>query len=126
MSPRDIPTLIVDDEPDIRLLMRVGLELANEGLRVSGEAASGEEALGMLESCDARVVVLDQMMPGLTGLATASRIREQRPNLRLILCTAYYTGDLARQAADVGIESCVSKDDIGHLPDEVRRVAALA
>ena len=40
-----IKTMIVDDQADVRLLIRITIDLANDGLEVTGEASSGEEAL---------------------------------------------------------------------------------
>jgi CheY-like chemotaxis protein len=56
--------LIVDDEPDIRLVAR--LELADLGLLVH-EASSGEEALALLRASDPDAVLLDLRMPGMDG-----------------------------------------------------------
>lgn len=62
-----IDVLVVDDQADMRLLIRMTLEAAGARLRVCGAAASGAEALTMVgRECPA-VVVLDQMMPGGSG-----------------------------------------------------------
>lgn len=44
---QSIATLIVDDEPDIRMLMPLTLDTANAGLWVCGEASDGHEAVGI-------------------------------------------------------------------------------
>jgi DNA-binding NarL/FixJ family response regulator len=120
----EIRTFIVDDEPDIRLLMRVLLEAANHGLMVSGEADTGEQALEDPAAFGSAVVVLDQMMPGITGIETAARLKELCPDARLILCTAHLTPELRAQAAEVGISECMSKDELQQLPDITRRLSA--
>ena len=56
--------LVVDDDADIRLLLR--LELSNEGYQIS-EAANGEEALDAIDHDRPDLVVLDMMMPVLDG-----------------------------------------------------------
>ena len=81
--------LIVDDQEDIRHLIRMIVERANRGLFVTGEAADGQRALDQLDEADPSVVVLDQMMPGMNGLETAALIRERRPGQPMILCSAY-------------------------------------
>src|SRR5207249_4476452 len=75
----EIPTMIVDDQEDVRLLLRVLINMANEGLFVRGEAGGGVEALDRLEEDDPIVIVLDQMMPDMNGLETAAQIRTRRP-----------------------------------------------
>jgi len=56
--------LVVDDEPDMRVLVREIIDRANEGLRVVGEAGSGSEALARWRETNPTVIVLDQRMPG--------------------------------------------------------------
>ena len=66
--------LVVDDEPDIRTLVRIALERAG-GLEVEA-VASGAAAIEAIEAAVPEVVLLDVMMPGLDGLATLERIRD--------------------------------------------------
>ena len=77
--PKGHPTtiLVVDDEVDMRTLVRVVINLANNGLSIVGEATDGEEALAAwrnLEAPEPDVIVLDNRMPNLTGLEVAERI----------------------------------------------------
>jgi CheY-like chemotaxis protein len=64
--------LVVDDEPDIRVLMRMMLEKAGHEVV---EAGSGEEGLRMLGSDNPDLVLLDVMMPGLKGWEVCERIK---------------------------------------------------
>lgn len=116
-----VPTLVVDDQPDIRLLLRVLIDKANEGLFVVAEAATGREAVTKADELDPLVVVIDEMMPGLTGLQTADELRARRPGQVIILCTAFLDDDLVEQAKRAGVMHCISKDDIGLLPDLIRQ-----
>ena len=119
----DIRVLIVDDEEDMRLVMRVGLNLANEDLVVVGEAADGESALAMADELDPTIVVLDQRMPGLSGLETAVALLERRPGQRMMLCSAFLDDRLRRQALEVGFGRCIEKNDIPQLPELLRAMA---
>jgi len=124
-SPADqVTTLIVDDHPDIRLLMRMVIQAAGSGVLVVGEAATGEQALALIDQLNPRVVVLDEMMPGISGLETAQRIRATRPNQMIILCSARTDDDLRRAAVDMGINACVSKDELPAMPLRILQVAA--
>ncbi|PTL60419.1 response regulator transcription factor [Paraconexibacter algicola] len=65
--------LVVDDEPDVRGLLREMLERAGMTVR---EAADGREALRVLFDARPECIVLDVTMPGLDGWATLERIRD--------------------------------------------------
>lgn len=119
----EIGVLIVDDEEDMRLLMRVLIEAADKGLFVSGEASRGREALDRIRELDPTVVVLDQMMPGMTGIETATAIRRSRPWQLMLMCSAYLDDDLVRQAEQAGIKICLEKGELEAIPDTVKRLA---
>jgi len=117
-----ISTLLVDDQEDIRLLMRLIIESDEKDLCVVGSAADGASAIEYADRVNPCIVVLDQRMPGLSGVDTALRIRARRPGQRFVLCSAQMDDDVRQLAADAGIERCLSKDDILRLPDVVREV----
>ena len=66
--------LIVDDESDIRELLRK--TLLQEGFFSIAEAATGEDAIVICKKCVPDVVILDVMLPGIDGFETCQRIRE--------------------------------------------------
>src|SRR2546423_12236370 len=82
-------TMIVDDDEDMRVLLRVLINGEDQGLRVVGEATSGEEAIALRPDVSPDVVVLDFRMPGLDGLDTAQRLLADAPDLPIILYTAH-------------------------------------
>jgi YesN/AraC family two-component response regulator len=111
-----ITALIVDDESDIRALIRMVVEAANHGLAVSGEAANGDEALQMWRSDQPVVVILDNRMPGLTGLEVAERILTEQPDQPIILFSAYLDEETVKQAKRIGVRRCLDKMQIDLLP----------
>ncbi|MFP5321173.1 MAG: response regulator transcription factor [Acidimicrobiia bacterium] len=121
---RSIATLLVDDEPDIRMLMRLTLDQANEGLWVCGEASDGDEAVGMAADVAPDVIVVDQRMPGMTGIETAVALRARDAGARIVLCSAFLDTELREEGERAGISGFVNKRDIGQLPDVIRAVAA--
>jgi len=88
----DKTVLVVDDEEALRTLAAKLVE--SRGYRVL-TAASGTEALGILESNGKiDLLVLDVVMPGLSGLETLEEIRERGHNeLRVVLLTAQSTDE---------------------------------
>jgi YesN/AraC family two-component response regulator len=116
--------LIVDDEDDMRALLRNLIELANEGLAVAGEAADGDEALALWRREQPEIVLLDQRMPGLSGLETAERMLREDPATKVILFTAYLDEAITAAANRLGVRRCVSKGDAKRLVERLRECAA--
>ena len=123
-----ITTLIVDDELDMRTIVRVVLELANGGIEVIAEAADGSEALALYDALDPppdpEVVILDNRMPGLSGIDTAREILKRRPGQVVVLYSAFLDDAVRREASDIGIRACVSKNDVDELPGLIRRLVS--
>ena len=111
-----ISTLIVDDQPDIRLLLRVIINASNNGLVVAGEAESGTDAIELVGTLDPDVIVLDQMMPGMNGLEVAEQILSRRPEQVILLCTAFLSDEIRAKAKDVGVAGCIPKADARLVP----------
>jgi DNA-binding response OmpR family regulator len=112
--------LIVDDEPHIRHMMRLTLEAA--GHRVE-EAADGEDAL--VRFGDERqydLIVLDQKLPGIDGLQTLRRIKEQAPGAPVLMVTAFASVELAVEAMKLGATDFLRKP----MTPEVLRSAVAA
>ena len=109
--------LVADDEMSIRLLYSE--ELKEEGYEVY-MASNGREALEMVEKLPLDLVILDIKMPEMDGIEALRQIKEKRPNLPVILSTAYgeYRQDFATWASD---EYLVKSSDLEELKAVVRR-----
>ncbi len=120
--------LIVDDEFDIRLLLRALLEMAHLDIEVVGEAEDGEDALAMYRALDPPtvpdVVILDNRMPGRFGLDVAAEILADEPRQHVVLFSAFLTPGLRAEAEQVGVRACVDKTDFEGLPALVAELAA--
>jgi CheY-like chemotaxis protein len=121
---RRVGTLVVDDEPDIRLILRMAIRRYNRGLFVSGEAGSGSDALTSFRSSQPDVIVLDHMLPDMTGLDVAASILEQAPTQIVVLFSAYLDPDIEQGAEALGVARCVSKLDLQKVPDIIHRLAS--
>jgi len=78
--------LVVDDQRDIRRVLRAGLETLETDLQVI-DVPSGEEALLVLSNQPVDVLVTDVRLPGISGLELKDRARQRNPNVDLILIT---------------------------------------
>jgi CheY-like chemotaxis protein len=82
MPLSSITILCVDDEETPRTLRK--LILQKQGYQVV-TAASGEEALKLLDLADINLVLSDQMMPGMTGTELTKSVKATRPTMPVIL-----------------------------------------
>jgi CheY-like chemotaxis protein len=112
-----IGVLIVDDDADIRGLLRATIDLAGSGLQVVGEATDGVDGLAKWRDKRPDVVVLDYLMPGRTGLETAAAILAEEPAQPIVLFTAYLDAELLEEAKRVGVRACLSKGEVTRLPE---------
>ena len=76
--------LVVDDQPDWRSTLR-DLVRAVPELKVVGEAASGEEALGAAERLSPELVLMDVRMPGMSGFEASRALLERLPGTIVML-----------------------------------------
>lgn len=75
--------------------------LQSEGFEISGSAASGEEALEKMRSCDADIVLMDIVLGGaMTGSETAIGIKKRCPESKIIFLTAYADDEMIEYALD--------------------------
>ena len=118
-------TLIVDDEPDMRLL--IGMSLTLDGAcEVTAEAEDGEQALVAWSRSKPDVIVLDMRMPGMSGLDVARKILAMDPHQPIVMCSAYLDQSDRDEAKRIGVRACVDKTDIGRLAEVVVSVARAA
>ncbi|HVM53303.1 MAG TPA: response regulator transcription factor [Acidimicrobiales bacterium] len=118
--------LIVDDDDDMRFLLKSIIERANEGLEVAAEASGGDEALVQWRALRPDVVVLDHRMPGTTGLQLAEQILAEHPTQSIILFSAYLDDELVARADQLGIRACISKDRYDDIPEALWRYGPAA
>ena len=99
--------LIVDDENNIRMMLRLALQHGGHTVETAADGYEGLERFGDGANWD--LVLLDQRMPGLEGLEVLREIRKRRENSRVILITAFGTIDLAAEAMGMGATNFLRK-----------------
>jgi DNA-binding response OmpR family regulator len=119
--------LLVDDAPDIRLLLRAVLQRAGHEVV---EAESGTAALTALDDGLAPdAVILDIQMPGLDGWDTLARMR-QHPNgldLPVLMVSVKASPQDMSRAWELGCDGYITKPfDIGDLAGEVQAIASMS
>ena len=104
--------LIVDDEPDIADLFRQRFRReVRQGQYVLHFADSGEEALRRLAEIHPELIVIlsDINMPGMDGLELLREVRRLRPELPVLMVTAYGDDERRRRADELGAAAFLTK-----------------
>jgi YesN/AraC family two-component response regulator len=100
--------MVVDDVQDFVDTVEVTLSV-DMHIEVVATANTGEEALKVFPKASPDLVLLDFRLPGINGLETAKRMKEQRPNVKIVLLTAY-AKEVKELAAEImNIEEVISK-----------------
>jgi DNA-binding NarL/FixJ family response regulator len=87
LLPRPLRVAVVDDNEDIRVLVSLHLDL-DERFECMAQAASGEEALALVERRDIDAIVLDMHMPGVTGSDVLRAARAAKSEVRVVAFSA--------------------------------------
>jgi DNA-binding response OmpR family regulator len=109
--------LIVDDDTNIQRLYKE--ELEEEGYEVV-VATTGKDALAMFEEENPDIVTLDILMPDIDGISLLRKMKEKRPEIPIIMSTAYdYRDDFAVWASEAYI---VKSSDLSELKKTIKKL----
>jgi CheY-like chemotaxis protein len=116
--------LVVDDEPDVEMLFRQQFRRDLRLGRFTMEfAQSGEAALRRINDAAGVSIILifsDINMPGMTGLELLPKAKAARPDVPVIMITAYGDAETKRKALEGGAEALFTKPiDFGMLRGEI-------
>jgi two-component system, NtrC family, response regulator AtoC len=98
--------LVVDDDPDIREVLKDRLESLGYVVQA---AADGKEALKVLEKQNPQLILLDIEMPAMSGLEVLKEIRKRELDITVIMITAYGTIERAVEAMKEGAYDFIPK-----------------
>ena len=116
--------LVVDDEPDVEVLFRQQFRRDLRAGRFSMEfAPSATMALQRITDAGDRSLILilsDINMPGMSGLELLPKAKALRPDVPIIMITAYGDAETKRKALENGAEALLTKPiDFGSLRSEI-------
>ncbi|HEX5004372.1 MAG TPA: response regulator transcription factor [Gemmatimonadales bacterium] len=119
-APARIRILIADDHTIVREGIRQVFR-QEEGFDIVAEAANGNEALAMAVAERPDVAVLDITMPGMTGLQVAQAIRDDLPDVRVVMLSMHDNPEYVLEAVRAGAHAYLLKDLAA---DELRTAVA--
>ena len=105
-APDGRHVLVVEDEPRMRVMLTDNLEF--EGYRVTA-VASGEEAMTAVEQQPFSLLLVDVMLPGISGFEVCERVREKGAHVPIILLTARTHERDRVRGLDLGADDYVRK-----------------
>ncbi len=104
-----IRVMIVDDHA----LVRSGLEaflLVQKDLKLVAQARNGQQAVALCAEAQPDVVLMDLLMPGMSGIETIGQIKQQFPRIQCIALTSYKDEELVQGALKAGAIGYLLKD----------------
>ncbi len=118
----DINVLLVDDHELVRMGLKALLE-KESGIKIIGEATSGEQAIRVVREKKPDIVLMDVKMPGIGGLEATRRLMHSYPDVRIIAVTSCHDDPYPSRLMQTGASGFVAKDSASvELADAIRKV----
>lgn len=108
-KPDAIRVMIVDDHDMVRRGLAAFLK-AKTDLELVGEARNGQEALKVCEQVQPEVILMDLVMPEMSGAEATKAIREGCPEVQVIALTSFHDKELVQEALQAGAISYLLKN----------------
>jgi len=120
--PNKISVLLVDDHSLVRRGFRRMLE-DEPDMNVVGEAGDGTEAIKLAKDLKPKVIVMDNAMPGASGLLATRKILESNPEQLILMLSMHSEETLVRQALEAGARGYMLKSAVDlELAGAIRKV----
>jgi DNA-binding NarL/FixJ family response regulator len=107
-----LPVLVVDDQAPFRSAMKAVLRRTTE-FELVGEAANGLEAIELADALNPALVLMDINMPEMNGIEATRQLVLHHPDVVVILCSTYASGDLPPEVATSGARAYLNKEHLG-------------
>lgn len=115
--------MIVDDHAVLRSGLRLVIEREDD-LEVAGEAGTAEDAVRSFERLQPDLILMDLEMPGIGGLAGVERLKEQHPDVAILVLSMHGEADDVRRAFEAGASGYVLKTAVDE--DLIRAIRAVS
>jgi DNA-binding NarL/FixJ family response regulator len=103
--------LLVDDYPPVRRMVKEIIE-ASPDLQVIGELNDGRELLKFLQKGQAHLILLDISMPNLGGFEAAMKVKQDHPEVKVLILTIHKYKEYAERAMSLGAEGYLLKEEV--------------
>ncbi len=107
MNPADVKIIIVDDSDFSRSI--ISKMLTEDGFQVIGEASSAESALSMIKEKKPDIVIVDIVMPNVSGLELTEKLNQTAPNVSVIMISSLSQEHIVLDAISAGASDFIAK-----------------
>lgn len=104
-----LKVFLVEDESIVREGLRDSIMWQQYGYQFAGEASDGEMALPLIRKVKPDVLITDIKMPFMDGLALSGIVRQEFPQMKIVIISGYNDFEYARQAIQTGVEQYLLK-----------------
>ena len=106
----EIKIILVDDHLLFRTGIKTMLSLPQSKIAVVGEAGSAKEFFELNNTTDADVILLDILLPDISGVDIARMIKNNHPHTKILILSSESDCNLLRELLEIGIEGFISKN----------------
>ncbi|MDR0795668.1 MAG: response regulator transcription factor [Tannerella sp.] len=104
-----IKVIIIDDQGMFRFGVRMAIETRHPDLQIVGEAETGAELFALLNNEAPDILLLDIDLPDMSGIDIARRLKQERPEIKILAFSAQNSAETVQAMVDIGIEGFISK-----------------
>ena len=104
-----INVILVDDHELFRLGVRTAIETRHSDLHIVGEAETGAELFALLADVAVDIVLLDIALPDMSGVEIACRLKQERPEIKILAISSENATSIVQAMLEAGIEGFISK-----------------
>jgi DNA-binding NarL/FixJ family response regulator len=108
-DPKIVRVAVADDHPIVRAGV-CGILSSDRNIRIVGEASDGQQAVSLVRLGGIDVLVLDLAMPGRDGLSLLRQLRDEAPDLRIVVFSAYDPVSHKDRSMALGAAAYLAKD----------------
>jgi len=116
--------VLIDDHETVSDALGDRIKAKTSGLKLVGTATTGEDGLKLVDELVPNVVLVDLGLPGIDGWEVCTRIREQHPDMGIVIFTAYDADENVLRAEAAGVSAYITKREKGRRVIQMLRMAA--
>ena len=122
----DISVVVADDESSVRALLGITLSMRHH-FHIVGEASDGTEAVSMVDRSHPDAVILDLMMPVMSGMDAIPEILRLSPDTKIVVFSALSADQMEGEAMSKGAHAYIEKTKfVTELPETIERLCGAA